>query len=48
MHPTDASPPNATAPDETEGPSMRGTYVGVMVLEAVIIILLWVFGRMFS
>jgi hypothetical protein len=43
MPPTD----DATT-DETADTDMVRTYVGVIVLEAVIIALLWIFGRMSS
>ena len=38
--------PNAERP-ESDNP-MTKTYVGVLVLEAVIVASLWFFGRMFS
>lgn len=31
-----------------DGPPLTATYVKVMIVEAVIIVLLWVFGRMYS
>jgi hypothetical protein len=33
--------------DQTDTP-MTGMYVGALVVEAVIILLLWLFGRMFA
>ena len=36
-----------TEPQESDTP-MTKTYVGVLVLEAFIVVALWMFGRMFS
>jgi hypothetical protein len=39
--------PSGTAHVEHDTP-MTATYVGVVVLEALIIVALWIFGRVFS
>ena len=42
----DPRPANVEHPDSDT--PMTKTYVGVLMLEAVIIVALWLFGRMFS
>jgi hypothetical protein len=37
-----------TVPDQERDTSMTGTYVAVLVLEAVIILALWALGRAYS
>lgn len=32
-------------PSAPGDPSLKGTYIGVMIVEAVIIVLLWLFSR---
>jgi hypothetical protein len=33
---------------DTEGGNLTPTYIGVLILETVVIVLLWVLGRLFS
>jgi hypothetical protein len=41
-------PPMKAAPTEPAEPRLSGTYVTVMVLEAAIIVALWILGRIYS
>jgi hypothetical protein len=44
----DRSPESLDRPTESLDRPLNATYVRVVVVEAVIILLLWLFGRMFS